>query len=179
MALSPGTDTYRLPCGRNVERLWEDLDAPDEHGTSCPHCQASRASLQLLRQATGELVADEAGPPAGLTARIMAAVRADIRRRDLLELPTTEPGAARISAQAAATILRFAADTVEGVRARHCRVDLDATGAVVELNIAVDSRTFTHPALEQVRQRVETAASRRIGWPTVTLHLTMTDVFEA
>ncbi|GAA1200878.1 Asp23/Gls24 family envelope stress response protein [Prauserella alba] len=179
MALSPGTDEYRLPCGRDVESLWEELDAPDEHGTSCQHCQASRASLQLLRETTAELVADDTEPPPGLTARIMAAVRADVRRRDLLELPTTEAGAARISAQAAATILRFAADTVDGVRARHCRVELDATGAVVELNIAVDGRTFSHPALEQVRQRVETAAGSRIGWPTVTLHLTMTDIFEA
>ncbi|WP_431875878.1 Asp23/Gls24 family envelope stress response protein [Amycolatopsis sacchari] len=178
MALNPTTQGYQLPCGRDVEQVWEDLDHPGDHDLTCPHCRSARESLVLLREVTGDLAAEDTQPPAGLTSRIMAAVRADIRRRDLVDLPATEPGTVRISVPTAAAILRFAADTVEGVQARHCRVRLDDSGAVVELSIAIARSGFSPEAIEQVRERVAAAAHARIGWPVTTVHLTVTDIVE-
>lgn len=182
MALNPTASEYRLPCGRDVEQVWEHLDSPEDdaaHEASCPHCRAAGASLLVLREATGELAAEEVQPSAGLTGRIMAAVRADVRRRELVELPASEPGTVRISVPAAAAILRFAADTVEGVRARHCGVELDDDGnAVVELTIAVGVGEFAHDAMREVRDRVEAAARARIGWSSTVLHLTLADIFD-
>jgi hypothetical protein len=177
MAMNSGTRGYLLPCGRDVEGVWDGLDSPDEHAVLCPDCRAVRESLLVLREATAELVADdELAPPPGLTSRIMAAVRADVRRWDVVELPGEGPDSARISARAAAAVLRFAADGVPGVLARHCRVVEGDGGAVVELDIAVEAAELTPATVERVRERVTAAAGARIGWHTTTLDLTVVDV---
>ncbi|MFD8493012.1 Asp23/Gls24 family envelope stress response protein [Amycolatopsis sp. NPDC059657] len=171
---------YLLPCGRDVETMWERLDEPDEHETGCEHCGGARASLLVLRELTGELIADEPEPSLDLTGRIMAAVRADVRKRDLLPVATTEPGAVRVSAQAVAAVLRFAADSVEGVRARRCKVTEAADySVIVEMTIAVAYREFSGTALALVRDRVAAAASARVGVRLARLDLTMDDLYES
>ncbi|MFI9380807.1 Asp23/Gls24 family envelope stress response protein [Kutzneria sp. NPDC052558] len=181
MAVNETAADYRLPCGRDVDQVWEHLDEVDaEHERTCPHCGAVRESLVLLREATGQLAAEEIAPPAGLTGRIMAAVRADVRRRDLLPLPTSEPGRVRISDQAVAAVLRFAADTVPGVRARRCRVShVDGTESDVrvEMSLAVHYPEFTASALDEVRERVTAAAAARIGLRLTELELVLEDLY--
>jgi uncharacterized alkaline shock family protein YloU len=110
----------------------------------------------------------------------MAAVRADVRRRDLLPLPTSEPGRVRISDQVVAAVLRFAADTVPGVRARRCRVShVDGTGHDVRvvMSLAVHYPEFTAGALDEVRERVTAAADARIGLRLTELELVVEDLY--
>lgn len=174
------TQDYLLPCGRDVETVWERLDEPDAHEAGCEHCRGARASLQVLREVTGELVADESEPSLDLTGRIMAAVRAEVRRHDLVPVPTTEPGGVRVSTQAVAAVLRFAADSVDGVRARRCKVtEAPDYSVTVEMTIAVGYREFSGTALAQVRERVTAAASARVGVRLARLDLTMDDLYES
>ncbi|VVJ23266.1 Uncharacterised protein [Amycolatopsis camponoti] len=175
---------YELPCERDVEQVWERLDAvgagqADEHELTCPHCRAARESLLALREATAELVADDDLPPA-LFGRIMSAVRAEVRRGSMVALPTPEPGVVEISEQAVAAVLRYAADTVDGVRARRCRVRTAENGVVeVELTLAVSLRNVTGgEALALVRERVTTAAAARVGLTLAKLDLLVDDIFE-
>ena len=181
MAMNQSTSDYLLPCGRDVEVVWEHLDDVDAvHELTCPHCTAARQSLQLLREATGELAAEELPPPPGLTGRIMAAVRAEVRRRDLVPLPSMEPGEVRISDQAVAAVLRFAADTVPGVRARRCRVTHVAGTSHdvhVVMSLAVSYPEFSAGALDEVRDRVVAAAGARIGLRLTELELVLEDLY--
>ena len=175
---------YELPCERDVEHVWERLDAvgaglADEHELTCPHCRAARESLLALREATAELVvADDDVPPA-LFGRIMSAVRAEVRRGSMVGLPTPEPGFVEISEQAVAAVLRYAADTVDGVRARRCRVRAVPGGVEVALTLAVGLRNATGgAALAKVRERVTAAAAARVGLTLAKLDLLVEDIFE-
>jgi hypothetical protein len=185
VAVNQTTEGYELPCGRDVETVWARLDEvdagrADPHELDCPHCRAAHESLRVLRSLTDVMIADESAPSPGLTGRIMSAVRAEVRRGDLVELPSAEPGGARVSEAAIAAVLRFAADQVPGVRARRCRVNAidDAPGAIeVRMTIAVSYRHFGG-ALDVIRERVEAAATGRIGVRLVRLDLTVDDVYQ-
>jgi len=190
MAVNPATqEDYQLPCGREVELIWARLaeieaGQADEHELTCPYCTQVRAGLLAVRDATAAAIEDDAQPSAGLTGRIMSAVRADVRRRDLLPLASTGAGPLRVSEQAVAAVLRFAADGVPGVRARRCHVTTTAgpDGTVlltVDLGVAVSYRAFTADALATVRERVAAAATARIGPPVLRLDLTVTDLYDA
>ncbi|WP_410637510.1 Asp23/Gls24 family envelope stress response protein [Amycolatopsis sp. lyj-346] len=173
---------YELPCERDVAQVWERLGAgpADEHELTCPHCAAARESLLALREATSELAAEEDAPSPDLFGRIMSAVRAEVRRGSMVPLPTPEPGFVEVSEQAVAVVLRYAADTVDGVRARRCRVLAVGGGAVeVELTLAVSLRNATGgAALAQVRDRVTAAAAARVGLTLAKLDLLVDDIFE-
>ncbi|GHG40673.1 MULTISPECIES: Asp23/Gls24 family envelope stress response protein [Amycolatopsis] len=171
---------YELPCERDVEQVWERLDAvADEHELSCPHCGAARESLLALREATTELAAEEDAPSPDLFGRIMSAVRAEVRRGSTVRLPTPEPGFVEVSEQAVAAVLRYAADTVDGVRARRCRVRTGPDGVEVELTLAVSLRTVAGGAtLAKVRERVTAAATARVGLTPAKLDLLVEDIFE-
>ncbi|MEC3976167.1 Asp23/Gls24 family envelope stress response protein [Amycolatopsis sp. H20-H5] len=179
------TQSYALPCGRDVETVWERLGEveagrADAHDIDCRHCRAARESLKVLRDLTGELAADDSEPSLDLTGRIMSAVRAEVRRHDLVPLPTAEPGGVRVSEQAVASVLRFAADTVDGVHARHCKVTaVDGFAVEVRMSLAVSYRGFTGHALEDVRERVTAAAGARLGVRLARLDLTLADLYDA
>ena len=68
----------RLPCGHDIDQLWDHLakDTPDEHARSCEYCQAALNEIRPLRTATSELAAEPVRPPADLSGKVMAAVRA-------------------------------------------------------------------------------------------------------
>ncbi|MFC3455505.1 Asp23/Gls24 family envelope stress response protein [Amycolatopsis speibonae] len=188
MAMNHATQDYLLPCGRDVEQVWERLDEvdagrADTHELDCPHCRAARESLRVLRGLTTELADDDAEPSPDLAGRIMSAVRAEVRRRDLVPLPSPEPGEVRVSDQAVAAVLRFAADSVDGVRARHCRVlrspDItDSLGVDVELSIAI-AHDFDGESLDVVRKRVTAAAGARVGLHLSRLDLMVEDIYDA
>ncbi|MEV6238689.1 Asp23/Gls24 family envelope stress response protein [Lentzea sp. NPDC051838] len=175
------TSDYDLPCGRDVEQVWESIDLSDGHTRSCPHCAAVRESLLVLRAATEEMAREEVEPPSDLVSRVMSAVRADVRRSDVVPLPGD--GLARVSTRAVAAVLRYAADGVAGVRARRCRVAEapESTHAdpviEVELDIAITT-AVTPEAFEEVRRRVLAAASARIGVRLARLDLVVSDVLE-
>jgi hypothetical protein len=175
---------YELPCERGVEQVWQRLDAvgaglADEHELTCPHCRAARESLLALREATSEMVVEADAPSPDLFGRIMSAVRAEVRRGQMVRLPTPEAGFVEISEQAVAAVLRYAADTVDGVRARRCRIRDDGTGVVeVDLTVAVSRRnTAGGEALAKVRERVTAAAAARVGLTLAKLDLLVEDVY--
>jgi hypothetical protein len=183
MAVNRANEDYLLPCGRDVEQIWQRLETgrTDVHELDCPYCQATRESLTVLRDLTQELAEDTEAPSLDLTGRIMAAVRAGVRRHDLLPLQTPEPGEVRVSAHAVAAVLRFAADGVQGVRARRCRVsmaDTDDLAMTVEMSVAVSYRGFALHALDEVRARVAAAAQARIGVRLERLDLILDDLYD-
>lgn len=176
------TTDYSLPYGRDVEQVWETIDFSDEHSRTCPHCAAVRESLLVLRAATDEMVRQEIEPPSDLVSWVMSAVRADVRRTDVVPLPGD--GLARMSTRAIAALLRYAADSVDGVRARTCRVveapesTSDDPLIEVELHIAISAGLVTHETFSVVRQRILTAVSARIGVRLARLDLVVSDVLE-
>ncbi|MBE1578843.1 Asp23/Gls24 family envelope stress response protein [Amycolatopsis roodepoortensis] len=188
MAMNHATRDYLLPCGRDVEQIWDRLDEvdagrADQHELDCPHCRATRESLRVLRGLTRELAEDDAEPSPDLTSRIMSAIRAEVRRRELVPLASPEPGEVQVSDQAVAAVLRFAADSVDGVRARRCRVhrsdeDADPLAVNVELHLAI-AHDFDGDSLEVVRERVTAAAGARVGLRLARLDLTVEDIYDA
>ncbi|WP_030515544.1 anti-sigma factor [Nocardia sp. NRRL WC-3656] len=191
MALTELTESdYTLPCGRSVEQVWDRLDAveaglADEHESDCPHCAAARESLLTLRAATRELVDEPDPPPPAMFDRIMSAVRAEVRRGRMVSLATPNPGSVEVSEQAIAAVLRYAADTVAGVRARSCRIDdhgPDADGGhaiTVALSISVrHGDTAVERVVPQVRERVRAAATARAGLALDRLDITVVDVYQ-
>lgn len=188
MAMNHATRDYLLPCGRDVEQIWDRLDEvdagrADTHELDCPHCRATRESLRVLRGLTRELAEDDAEPSPDLTSRIMSAIRAEVRRRDLVPLASPEPGDVQVSDQAVAAVLRFAADSGDGVRARRCRVhrsdeDTDALAVDVELSLAI-AHDFDGDSLDLVRERVTAAAGARVGLRLARLDLVVEDIYDA
>ncbi|WP_245663510.1 Asp23/Gls24 family envelope stress response protein [Nocardia inohanensis] len=183
-------EDYRLPCGRGMEQVWRRLDAvqnghADAHETRCAHCRAARESLLALRTATEELIAEPDPEPPDLFGRIMSAVRAERRRGQGLTLPTEHPGSVEVSEQAVAAVLRFAADTVPGVRARQCRVRSVGTGPdgenIVQVSMALAVRMrggSLDGIVPLVRQRVATALAARTGLLLGRLDVTVADVYQ-
>lgn len=203
MALTNRTEGHVLPCGRLLEDLWDRITgsrppAVDEHELACPHCRTARASLEALAAATEAVYADQSlVAPAGLRGKIMDAVRAEIRRVDRLPLPAGELGPVDVSQQAVAAVLRFAADTVVGVRARRCRlhpVPDGVTGpapagtgstsaavpaaATVEMSIAIRFGPGTSAAaVDAVRVRVRAAAEAQVGLVVGRIDIEVEDVY--
>lgn len=180
------TGAHVLPCERRVEDLWDHLDrVSDEHERHCPHCQAGKASLLALAEATRAALQDESlTPPPGLHAKIMSVVRAEVRRGQRIPLPPGDLGPVDVSEQAVAVVLRYAADTVPGVRARRCRLLVaenvpDSPGGVrVDLSIAVAYHPGTTVAVAQaVRDRVITAASAQVGLDVRSVDIEIEDVY--
>ncbi|WP_158879426.1 anti-sigma factor family protein [Amycolatopsis anabasis] len=190
MAVNRAKGGYELPCERDLEQVWDRLDEveagrADQHELTCPHCRTARESLRALRDATRELADHDEPPPEGLTSRIMSAVRAEMRRGHMVSLPTPEPGKLEVSEQAVAVVLRYAADAVDGVRGRRCRVRTVGLGELgeslveVELAVAVSYRNVdADRALSEVRERVGAAAAARVGLRLVRLDLLVDDIYD-
>lgn len=172
---------HALPCGRAVQDVWEDLEAGrvTPHEASCEHCTTARRGLAQLAEATRSLLADPAEPPPGMLDRIMAAVRADVRRAETLPLPS-ELGPAEISEPAVAAVLRYAADGVPGVRARSCRIELAGDPGAVRVRMSLALRYGTESAATvfgRVRARVGAAISGQIGFTAAAIDLELVDVW--
>ncbi|MET9486449.1 Asp23/Gls24 family envelope stress response protein [Nocardia sp. NPDC006630] len=188
------TDTeqedYLLPCGRGLERVWERLDSVqngggDAHEATCVHCRTARDSLLGLRTATQELIDEPDPPPSDLVERIMSAVRAELRRGQALGLPTPHAGMVAVSEQAAAVVLRFAADSVPGVRARRCRISNVGIGPEGETVVHISMTIAVHVngdgvqgLVPKVRERVTAAASARTGLLVGRLDIAIVDVYQ-
>ncbi|GAB2997247.1 Asp23/Gls24 family envelope stress response protein [Amycolatopsis acidiphila] len=176
---------YDLPCGRSLDRVWDHLDAPDEHELSCPHCSTARESLRALREATAELAGERIEPRRDLTDRIMSAVRAEVRRHgEMLPVRADEPGGLEVSEQAVAVVLRFAADEIDGVRARRCKVrvlDRDADGETLlsaELTVAVAYRDDMAELLASLHERLRAACAASVGLRLARLDVVVVDLYE-
>lgn len=181
-ALDGEVRTHPLPCGHSVEEVWEHLETGTvtSHEAACEHCASSRRSLRQLAEATRLLLADPAEPPAGLLDRVMAAVRADVRRVSTLALPS-DRGPVDVSVPAVAAVLRFAADGVPGVRARSCHLEvLDPDAGTVRVAMTLSSRWGTGTAVfDEVRSRVGAALAGQVGLTATAVDLELVDVWQA
>lgn len=183
---SPGAESaYRLPCGVDAEALWEDLpqDRGGAHDDSCLDCASARAGLGQLREATRLLIDDPVEAPPGLLGSIMSAVRAEIRRGETLVLPQDDPGLgpAAVSEAAVAVVLRFAIDTVPGVRARSCRITSEqAPPESVVVRMSLSLRYPQLPGEElfgRIRALIHQTLADRVGLRAALIDLEVVDVW--
>ncbi|MCD0486158.1 Asp23/Gls24 family envelope stress response protein [Streptacidiphilus sp. ASG 303] len=168
--LPPGDEL--LPCGRSLGGAWDDVDSgsgpPDGHPADCPYCREAADGLRALGRAARSLRAQTPGarPEAGtdaFTARVMEAVRAEVRLGRLLPLGPPEERL-RVSEAAAAKVLRGAADAVPGVRAASCRLMAEEDGGVrVAMTLAAGLDTPFPEQADRVRRAVRDAADRALG----------------
>jgi hypothetical protein len=173
----------RLPCGHDMDQLWDltAQGAPDEHARSCEHCQAALAEIHLLRAAASSLAAERVRPPPELHAQVMAAVRAVMTTSQRIALPGPAGNRLVISEHAAAVILRAAGDTVDGVRARSCRLEPDTpdpgTPADLKLSISLRFNMPVSAAARAVRASVRTAARAQLGLTLGRVDVDVVDVY--
>jgi hypothetical protein len=184
MAVRETDDGYRLPCGQDAAVLWEHATAGelDEHELGCPHCQAASEGFRALREVTGDLAEADVVPPWDLTERIMRAVRTERRRDAFLPVAETGLGPIRVATQAAAVVMRFAADQTPGVAARSCRVEQLADEpdgrCVVRLDLTLRYGTDGMAAVARVRELVTAAARELAGFEAARIDLTVVDIWQ-
>lgn len=194
-----------LPCGADVDLLLEQaadgrVGDLDDHQRDCVHCQAALAELAALWAPVAELAAVPVPAPPGLTAAVMSHVRALVR--DVwYTLHDTGDGAIRIAARIVAAMARDAARTVPGVRVvlgrstqdrlaalaaratirhRHPHAAVGVLGrtAAVDLAVAV---TYGDPVQEiarDIQRHVITALRDNLGLQSVTVNITVDDIFD-
>ncbi len=184
MAVKGVDDAYPLPCGQDAAILWEHvtLGELDEHELECEHCQAASAGFRALLEATGELTEADVAPPRDLTERIMRAVRTERRRDAFLPVALTDLGPIRVAAQAAAVVVRFAADQAAGVAARSCSVEQVADGpdgwCVVRLELALRYGVDGMAAVARARELIDAAARELAGFEPARIDITVVDVWQ-
>ncbi|MFJ8022284.1 hypothetical protein [Streptomyces sp. NPDC096311] len=179
----PFADDEVLPCGRLLSRVWEQVQdaapAADPHTVSCPHCREAAEGLATVNAAARAL--REKDPPGlqALADRVMNVVRAEIRLGRLLPLADPDRDL-RIAENAAAKVLRQAADTVPGVRAATCRLVPADHGTEVRVTMAL-AAALDRPLpdrVDQVRQSVLDSAGRDLGLAVTAVDITVVDVLE-
>lgn len=170
-----------LPCGRSLSGAWEqarDAEPPaDPHTASCPHCREAVEGLAALDEATRALRAQEPAGVRALADRVIGIVRSEVRLGRML--PLDDPALdLRIAENAAAKVLRRAADTVPGASAASCRLTPtgEGTGVHVAMTLAA---ALDHPLpakAEQVRRTVIDAAGQALGLAVTDVDLRVVDV---
>ncbi|QEU97198.1 hypothetical protein CP970_08465 [Streptomyces kanamyceticus] len=127
-------DEEALPCGRELAQVWERWEAGerDPHVDDCPYCTDAVAALRALEgvvaQARVAEPPEQASQAATLAGRIMDVVRLELRPGRTLPLGDEDEDAWIVEAAAARTI-RAAVETLPGVRAGSCRIDIAPLGA--------------------------------------------------
>ncbi|MBA8796241.1 hypothetical protein FHX74_003894 [Friedmanniella endophytica] len=179
----------RLGCGRDIDQVWDGIDRePDAHERGCPFCTAARADLRRLQDATRSLRQEELDDPAlepspGVTERILAIARAEVRRGR--RLPLDRPGPDQtsdltVSEQAVATVIRRVGDRAGRVEIRSCAVRLvdpgDPSLATDLAEDAGDAAADVPPGIPSdvtvsVRVSVLSTAGNRASIPAVVQEL--------
>lgn len=189
MALT--TSSTQLGCGRDIDQVWDHLDrAPDPHELTCPYCQAARADLAGLAEATRQLRVDDATNPdlqpgPAVLDRILAVARAEVRRGRRLPLDQPDSDGTTpntVSEQAVTTVVRRVGDRTADIQIRRCSIatispvgtgsvpapsgDADAAGSVGAL---LAGPLEASPAAVAVSLRVSVAHDLPIVRATVQL----------
>lgn len=123
MALTPEAPPERLPCGRDPLDVWDHAAARrlDYHEQSCPYCQGVAGEQAVVSGPADRYLSTVGEPPTSLLDRVMTAVRAGLRARDVLPLPSPH-GPVTVDAATAAAALRYTVDQGTTARARSCRI---------------------------------------------------------
>lgn len=174
-------------CGRSPARIWQDAGRPpDQHTLGCPDCRRARSRLQMLRAATAKLREQDLRhpafrPPRGIKQAVLATAGTQVRRGTRLPLTGTPNGTVEVSEYDLAAVIREAAGTVGGVRARRCRVDLvpgTGSGLRIHLRTAVAPGVDICRAMDFLRRRIRAAVAASVGVFPHTVHLTVEDLYD-
>lgn len=176
-----------LSCGRTTARVWQDIGRPpDPHTRSCPDCRQARNSLEPLHTAMASLREHDLRhpafrPPRGLKEAIVDAACKQVRRGALLPVAVTPDGTVEVSELALSGVVRDAARTVGGVRARRCRIDLvpdTGSGLRIHLRTAVAPGVDIRRAMDFLRRNIREAVAASVGVVPHTVHLTVEDLYD-
>ncbi|GAY12141.1 Asp23/Gls24 family envelope stress response protein [Pseudonocardia sp. N23] len=173
-----------LACGRDAAEVWDHAAAGtlDEHERDCPHCGAAAADARGLEEMVGHLAGQSLVPPETVVDRVVGAVLAELRPRDLIPLDSPH-GPAALDAAAAAAVLRGVVDAMAGMRARSCRITRpSAPGGApgpAEVAMTVTARFGVDLAstTARVRQMVLAAGEQALGVPVARVDIEVVDVF--
>ncbi|MEU5583381.1 Asp23/Gls24 family envelope stress response protein [Streptomyces huasconensis] len=187
-----------LPCGRELWSVWERRESgePDPHADDCPHCTGALNTLRHLEDVVSAARASEPPEPeeadaSALVGRVMDVVRLELRPGRTLPLGEEDEDAWIVEA-AAARAVRAAAETLTGVRAGSCRIEvrpLDGAppapaghlrrGPVeIRLEVQVALTRNLQEVAERVRRRVLEAAATELGMPVATVDVTISDLID-
>ncbi|WP_208835532.1 Asp23/Gls24 family envelope stress response protein [Streptomyces alboniger] len=192
-----------LPCGRELWSVWErwETGESDPHAAACPHCTEALNTLRHLEEVVS--AARETEPrereidASALVGRVMDVVRLELRPGRTLPLGEEEEDAWIVEAAAARTV-RAAAETLPGVRAGSCRIEVRAQDAGTDADAHADSavpagrlrrgpvgiRLEVEVALtwhlqevaERIRRRVLEAVDAELGMRVTAVDVTIADV---
>ncbi len=183
----------RLVCGRDPCEVWDHAVTGqlDAHERACASCQAVVADYHSLRGPVSEYLSRPVEPPPSLAERIMARVRAELRPREWLILPSPY-GPVRLERSAAAAVLRHLLDQVPGVRTRRCRISALDRAETASLSDQPDSELAVEVALSitvvvdldiptavaAVRQVVVARAHQLLDLTVARVDVEVVDLFE-
>ncbi|MEU1784365.1 hypothetical protein ABZ553_00210 [Streptomyces sparsogenes] len=172
-----------LPCGRLLSRVWEEArdaaPAADPRTASCPHCREAVEGLAMVDAATRALRTEDTRHLHALADRVMSMVRAEVRPGRLLPLADPDQDL-RIAENAAAKVLRQAADTVHGARAATCRLvpEDDGTDVRVIMALAIALDRPLSDRVQEVRRSVLHSAVQDLGLAVSAVDIAVVDVLE-
>ncbi|WP_329285600.1 Asp23/Gls24 family envelope stress response protein [Streptomyces sp. NBC_00691] len=177
-----GDDHARLPCGRLISELWDrwERQEHDAHLTVCEHCRHQVEDLERLESAVHGL--REATEPEGadvtaLTRRVMDVVRLELRPGR--PIPLGDPWEdLSIMEAVAARSLREAAETIPGVHAGSCRLEL--TPRAPEVAVRIEVHAPAHGVLpeiaDRIRAAVRAAATSELGMSVSAVDILISDL---
>jgi hypothetical protein len=186
VAVNPEEPVATLACGRDAALVWDraaEGAEPDEHERGCPHCRAAYADARGLDAVVHRMAAQPLDPPDTVLDRVMSAVVAEFRPREVLTLPSPH-GPARLSTPAAAAVLRRVVDGMGGLRARSCRIEqyggpgADAHAVDVTITVAARFGVDLASITARVRQMVIAAGGQALGVPVRRVDIDVVDLFE-
>jgi len=172
-----------LACGRDAARVWEHAEAGrlDEHERTCPHCRSTVADRERLAGLVGRMAAQELRPPPNLVEQVVTAVVADLRPHDLLDLGD----GSWLARPAAAATLRHVVDSMDGLRARSCRIVQEPAAAPGEpgplsVTVGVTARFGVDLAsvTARVRQVMISTGDRAFGIAVARVDIQVVDVWD-
>lgn len=190
----------QLGCGRSIDGVWDNIGhRPDPHEATCPFCQAARADLAGLADATHQLRHDDAHNPdlqAGpdVVNRIMAIARSEVRRGR--RLPLHHPGPDQVSEltvseQAVTAAIRRVGDRTRAVQIRRCALKVvpsaDAarfparspSAVTVSLKVSVSVAASIPRLVADLRAAITEAVDQEVGMDVRTIDVAVEDVFDA
>lgn len=187
-------DHSRLGCGRELDEFWASIDEPPSaHEQSCADCQSARNSLYHLAAVTESMrerdkIDPDLQPGSRVKEAIMLVARAEIRRGKKTPLKRTSLGAIEISEQALVALIRFAASTLPGVRARRCEIEAEERGPALDsptptevriaLKVALSSTVKIPETLALVRERVGTVVEAQTSIIMKQIDIVVEDLYD-
>ncbi|MFJ8297958.1 Asp23/Gls24 family envelope stress response protein [Streptomyces sp. NPDC094447] len=177
-----GDEDTRLPCGQLISEVWDrwERQEHDAHQAACEHCRHEVEDLQRLESAVQGL--REETEPTGadvtaLTRRVMDVVRLELRPGRPLPLGEPEENLSIMEAVAART-LREAAETVPGVHAGSCRLELTphAPEIAVRIEVHAPADGILPEIAERIRSAVRTAATAELGMSVSPVDVLISDL---